>query len=159
MSVNPIAGVSCCRSCHKRRYVHFDEAYVSIKPTYPTKVKKIIVISIYLFLSSVWPTSPSFSLDSECSCWIIKFIFSSTRSQLSTDIGSGHMYLFFICRIKINVLTYTWIVIELTLVDMGKGHNAMYCQGNTVRIEDSWPNVTVHAHGVLVTVGRPDYLG
>jgi hypothetical protein len=49
------------------------------------------------------------------------------------------------------------LIIELTLVDIGKGDNAT-CQGNTVRLADSLPNVTIHAYGGLVTVGRLDYL-
>jgi hypothetical protein len=40
------------------------------------------------------------------------------------------------------------LFIDLALVGTGK-RGLYYCQGNTVRPADSWPNVTVPAHGGL----------
>jgi hypothetical protein len=56
---------------------------------------------------------------------------------------------------KYMFIRYLKTFTELTLVDMGKKGNFAMDMGVAVRLVDCWPNVIVHAHVGLVTVGRP----
>jgi hypothetical protein len=56
-----------------------------------------------------------------------------------------------------NICINLYMICDRVNIGRYRERGWCYCQGNAVRLADSWPKVTVHAHGGLFTVGRPDW--